>query len=84
MAAKVSQYRGWLQQDELDRICALLQRFQLPITAPDDMHINDFMPYMKTDKKVRAGQMRFVLPTAFGYSEVIDDVNDSELQSIFT
>lgn len=83
MAAKVSQHRGWLKQDELDRICTLLQRFQLPVTVPDGMSINDFMPYMKTDKKVRAGRMRFVLPTAFGYSEVIDDVSDDELQSIF-
>lgn len=84
MAAKVSMHRGWLEQAQLDRICALLRRFALPVDAPDGMTIDDFMPYMKTDKKVRAGQMRFVLPTAFGYSEVIDDVDDTELQSIFT
>jgi 3-dehydroquinate synthase len=83
MAAKVSLHRGWLKPTELERICALLRCFELPVAAPDGMTIDDFMPYMKTDKKVRAGQMRFVLPTAFGYSEVIDDVNDSELQSIF-
>lgn len=83
MAARVSMHRGWLTQAELDRICALLQRFGLPIEPPEGMVIADFMPFMKTDKKVRAGQMRFVLPTAFGYSKVIDDVNDSELQSIF-
>lgn len=84
MAAKVSMRRGWLNQSELERICALLRRFKLPVDAPDGMSIDDFMPYMKTDKKVRENQMRFILPTSFGVSDVIDDVNEIELQSIFS
>lgn len=84
MAAQLAQSRGWLSQPELDRIQSLLTRFCLPVVKPDGMSIQDFLPYMKTDKKVRAGKMRFVLPTSFGYSEIIDDVDEAELLSVFS
>lgn len=83
MAAKVSLARGWLNEAELARICALLSAFDLPIVAPSGMQLTDFMPYMKTDKKVRDGKMRFVLPTAFGQTAVVDDVTEQELIRIF-
>ncbi|CAM5208514.1 3-dehydroquinate synthase [Alishewanella longhuensis] len=47
------------------------------------MSINDFLPYMKADKKVKAGKMRFVLPTALGKSTVVADVTESELLQVF-
>ncbi|MEE2001027.1 3-dehydroquinate synthase [Alkalimonas sp. MEB108] len=84
MAAQLAQSRGWLSVSELDRIKSLLIRFSLPVVKPEGMSIQDFMPYMKTDKKVRAGKMRFVLPTSFGYSEIIDDVDEAELLSVFS
>ncbi|MEE2023409.1 3-dehydroquinate synthase [Alkalimonas mucilaginosa] len=83
MAAQLSQHRGWLTEAEVLRIKQLLQRCSLPVAPPEGMMIEHFLPYMKTDKKVRAGKMRFVLPTSFGYSEVIDDVDDTELVSVF-
>ncbi|MEO3678126.1 3-dehydroquinate synthase [Rheinheimera fenheensis] len=83
MAAKVSLARGWLNEAELTRICTLLNAFDLPILPPSGMQLADFMPYMKTDKKVRDGKMRFVLPTSFGKTAVVDDVTEQELTRIF-
>lgn len=83
MAAKLSHSRGWLTKDELALTSNLIVTFNLPIAAPAMMSINDFLPYLKTDKKVKAGKMRFVLPTALGKSTVVADVTESELLQVF-
>lgn len=83
MAAELSCSRGWLSTEEVSQIKHLLQAFELPICPPVGMNISDFMPFIKTDKKVRNGTMRFVLPTSFGCSGVIDDVTESELVRVF-
>ncbi len=83
MAAQLSQSRGWLAAEHVQKIVSLLQAFNLPVQWPAAMQIADFMPFMKTDKKVRNGSMRFVLPTAFGKTAVIDDVSEAELIKVF-
>ncbi|CAM3777893.1 3-dehydroquinate synthase [Rheinheimera salexigens] len=83
MAAKLSLSRGWLVQQDLDQLIQLLEVFQLPTAAPEHMCIADFLPYMKTDKKVKNGQMRFVLPISFGACALKDDVTEDELMQVF-
>lgn len=83
MAAKLAHSRGWLTEADLALTCKLLSFFDLPIAAPATMSITDFLPYLKTDKKVKAGKMRFVLPTALGKSTVVADVTESELLQVF-
>ena len=41
------------------------------------------MPYMKTDKKVKAGQMRFILLQQCGRAIIVDDVTEQELIQVF-
>lgn len=84
MAAKLSAQRGWLSKQEVEDISNALQCFNLPLTAPESMHITDFLPYMKTDKKVKDGQMRFVLLSALGQASLVADVTESELLQVFT
>lgn len=83
MAAELALDRGDLAATDLARIKALLLAFSLPVKPPAGMHISDFMPYMKTDKKVKNGSMRFVLPTAFGATTVVDNVTETELFRVF-
>jgi 3-dehydroquinate synthase len=83
MAAKLSLSRGWLVQQDIEQLIHLLEAFQLPTAAPENMAIADFLPYMKTDKKVKNGQMRFVLPLAFGVCALKDDVTEDELLQVF-
>lgn len=83
MAAKLSFSRGWVTAAELELTKTLIAAFDLPLVAPESMHIDDFLPFMKTDKKVKAGKMRFVLPTALGKSTVVADVSESELRQVF-
>lgn len=81
MAAQLSCSRGWLQSSEVERIVRLLSALGLPVRSPASLA--DLLPYMKTDKKVYQGQMRFILPVALGVSKVITDVTETELLQVF-
>lgn len=83
MAAKVAAARGWLSAEHVARVCRMLSQFDLPVAPPANMTIKDFLPYMKTDKKVKDGTMRFVLPTSFGQTAVVSDVTEAELLEVF-
>ncbi|KKO46399.1 3-dehydroquinate synthase [Arsukibacterium ikkense] len=83
MAAELSAHRGWLNQQDVVTVKAALQCFRLPVTPPPEMTISDFLPYMKTDKKVKDGQMRFILLSKLGQAEVRSDVTEAELLQAF-
>jgi 3-dehydroquinate synthase len=84
MAFELAASRGWIQQHEVAQVRQLLQFFELPIAPPTEMQIDDFMPYIKTDKKVKAGRMRFILPQQLGLAVICDDVTEAELRQVFT
>jgi 3-dehydroquinate synthase len=83
MAAELSAHRGWLSKEDKDRVSFALQCFGLPVAMPETMQIADFLPYMKTDKKVKDGQMRFVLLPAMGKARLVADVTEAELWQVF-
>ncbi|WP_213996337.1 3-dehydroquinate synthase [Arsukibacterium sp.] len=83
MAAKLSAHRGWLSTEDVATVSSALQCFKLPVSVPDKMQIVDFLPYMKTDKKVKDGQMRFVLLPALGQASLVADVTEAELLQVF-
>jgi 3-dehydroquinate synthase len=83
MAFELAQARGWIDAATVARVRQLLVCFKLPVQPPLGMQIADFMPYMKTDKKVKDGKMRFILPQTLGVAIIVDDVTESELQRVF-
>ena len=54
--------------------------FDLPITKPQSMPFEAFMEHMAIDKKVLAGQLRFILPIGIGHAEVISGIKDDMLK----
>lgn len=83
MAAKLSAARGWLTVSQVDAIEQLIAAYHLPTAPPSGMSIEHFLPYMKTDKKVKAGKMRFVLMSQPGQALLVDDVTETELLQVF-
>jgi len=49
-----------------DRVCALLERYGLPLERPATGTVDDLIAAMHHDKKARAGAVRFALPRAVG------------------
>lgn len=70
MAAETSRLLGQFSQSDVDRIKRLLARANLPVNGPESMKPEAYLPHMLRDKKTLAGELRLVLPTAIGQSEV--------------
>ena len=73
VAARIAHGMGLLRAEPVHRLTRLLERFGLPTHLPKaDPGV--LMSLMDTDKKVIAGKIRFVLPTAIGSVTVVNEV----------
>ncbi|MGX9418047.1 3-dehydroquinate synthase [Vibrio sp. RC27] len=80
MAAKTSLLQGLISERELERIITLLKKAKLPVNTPESMSYDDFIKHMMRDKKVLSGQLRLVLPTGIGQSEVRSDTPENIIE----
>jgi 3-dehydroquinate synthase len=67
------QLKMW-KSDDAQRQDALIQKAGLPTQLPGMLNIEAIIDSLQTDKKVRDGQVRFVLPTQIGAVTVTDQV----------
>jgi 3-dehydroquinate synthase len=74
VAARIAVATSTLSREEATRQARLLQALNLPVRCPgaDAMALLDTM---LRDKKVRAGHLRWILPTRIGHAEVCDDID---------
>jgi 3-dehydroquinate synthase len=63
----------WTQKDR-ERQNALITKAGLPTDLPPEIAIADILEIIKSDKKVTAGKVRFILPTAIGKVTITDQV----------
>lgn len=83
MAARTAERLGQFSAEDTDRIIRLFKRAGLPVTGPESMAAEAYLPHMMRDKKVLAGKLRLVLPLAIGQSEVRSGVaHDTVLAAI--
>ena len=73
MALDLSHRLGWIDSRLLNRVSQLFLAAGLPIQAPDDMSIDDFLGLMSVDKKVFDGNIRLVLIKSLGKATVTAD-----------
>lgn len=69
-------------QECAERQVALIEKAALPTRIPSSLNPNDILEALKTDKKVKAGQVRFVLPTAIGTVTITDQVPTEVIQQV--
>ncbi len=72
MAADLSRRLGWLEESDVARVRALLQRAGLPLAAPPIGAVQA-LELMGMDKKVLAGRIRLVLMRRLGSGVVSGD-----------
>jgi 3-dehydroquinate synthase len=65
-----------------ERQLALIQKAGLPTQIPASLDIEDIIDTLQTDKKVSAGQVRFVLPTQLGAATVTDQVPAEAIRQV--
>lgn len=61
---------------------SLLEKTQLPTQLPAGISIEDILIAVKSDKKVKEGKVRFVLPKNLGVAFVTDQVSDEGAREV--
>ena len=73
-AGKIAVQMGLWTTAEAQRQDALIAKAGLPTDIPSEIAVADILETIKSDKKVKAGKVRFILPTAIGKVTITDKV----------
>ncbi len=73
-AGHIATQLGLWQKEDTERQNALIQKAGLPTQLPAGVDIEAIIEALQLDKKVKAGKVRFVLPTQIGKVTVTDEV----------
>jgi 3-dehydroquinate synthase len=68
--------------EESDRQIALIEKTGLPTRLPDGLDIEAIIETLQTDKKVKDGKVRFVLPKQIGTVVVTDQVEADVIRKV--
>jgi 3-dehydroquinate synthase len=78
-ASRLAELHGLIDSDLTKRQTALLKKFKLPISSKREWNADELIDVMKRDKKAKAGELRFILPTRLGHVKLFDDVKESDV-----
>jgi len=73
-AATLAVDLGMIDDDSRKRIVSLIEKAKLPARGLQ-LPVRDVMDAMHSDKKVKGGRMRFILPDRIGHVVIRDDVS---------
>jgi 3-dehydroquinate synthase len=73
IALELSALMGKISHNEVDRLCHLLKKADLPTSSPNNMTTEQFLQLMSLDKKVLDGRLRLIILEAIGQAIVCDD-----------
>lgn len=79
-ACYISYKRQMLSTEEMYEIRDMFVPFGLPITLPDDTDVERILSHTKSDKKMRAGKIRFILLKDVGKAYIDTTVSDDEIR----
>jgi 3-dehydroquinate synthase len=79
VAAELAVGRGALADADRQALAELIASLG-PLPPIADLSATAILEAMQHDKKVLAGTLHFVLPTAIGATAIVDDVKEAELR----
>jgi 3-dehydroquinate synthase len=80
---RIAERLGWIGRDVVDRLIHLLERFELPTSAPG-LDAEKLVAAMARDKKNRQGKVRFVLPRSIGKVELTDTASPDDIRAVLS
>ena len=81
-AGAIATVLNYWSQTATDRQLNLIQKAGLPTQLPADLSIDDILVTLRSDKKVKSGKVRFVLPKRIGEAFVTDQVTDETIRTV--
>lgn len=82
MAAQLSVHKGWLDDDDRQRIEAIFLQIQMPNRLPSKIKCATLHAALWSDKKVMRNQLHFVVLKGIGHAVLTTDVNEKELRTL--
>jgi 3-dehydroquinate synthase len=82
LEARLAARLGMLDDATVERQRALLHAYGLPTDIPHGMPVDQILALTLRDKKVRAGKVRWALPTGIGGAAVRDDVPEALVRAV--
>ncbi len=79
LAAQMSAQLGWINEADVNRVIALIEKMNLPTDLPKQMTAEKMLGFMQVDKKVRQGKIRLVLLEKLGKAVITDDYDPKVL-----
>jgi 3-dehydroquinate synthase len=79
VAAELAVHRGALTERDRAALADLIAALG-PLPPIADVPVDQTLDAMKHDKKMMAGRLHFVLPTAVGATAIVDDVTEKEIR----
>lgn len=73
-AGKIAVEMGLWTKEQAQRQDTLIVKTGLPTEIPSKLTVEDILETIKSDKKVKAGKVRFILPTSIGEVIITDQV----------
>ncbi|MEB3311107.1 MAG: 3-dehydroquinate synthase [Snowella sp.] len=83
-AGEIAVTMGLWNRDEAERQRVLIEKTGLPTQVPNELDTNAIIDTLQTDKKVKSGKVRFILPTAIGKVIITDEVTTEILQAVLS
>ena len=80
VAAELATARGALAEHDREALATVIASLG-PLPPIADLPATSILEAMQHDKKIVAGTLHFVLPTAIGATAIVDDVKESELRT---
>lgn len=82
-AAKLSQALGLIRADDTARVERIVVAHGLPVRLRASLPLATLMAAMQSDKKVRAGRLRFVVLTQLGAAATRSDVESAPVEAVW-
>ena len=83
LASRLSQRLGSLDESSVNRVCQLIERYELPGRLRQPLKVSALCDAMKLDKKVKEGKPRFVILKAIGEAVIVDDVSEELISELW-
>ncbi len=81
-AGKIAGKLGMWAEQTTQRQETLIQKAALPISIPTALKSDDILESLQLDKKVKAGKVRFILPTNLGQVKITDSVSSENIKTV--
>lgn len=82
--ARLSEALGLLNKKDLLRIKEIIESYGLPSELPEGLSLDSLVSHMMIDKKVEAGELRFVLPEEIGRVRIKKGISLEDIKRVIS